>query len=105
MKVKADVLRDLGSLSPQYAFNILNGLETLHLRMKEHVSNTKIVANFYTLILKYTMSHMLVLKSNKYYKLAKKYMSEGPGSIFTIKLKKGYKACVNLVETVKLFHM
>ena len=42
MKVKADSLRDLGcSLSPQNAFNIINGLETLHLRMKEHVSNAK----------------------------------------------------------------
>ena len=47
MKVKADALRDLGcTLSPQNAFNILNGLETLHLRMKEHVSNAKIVAEY-----------------------------------------------------------
>ena len=48
MKVKADSLRDLGcSLSPQNAFNIINGLETLHLRMKEHVSNAKVVAKFF----------------------------------------------------------
>ena len=103
MKVKADSLRDLGcSLSPQNAFNILNGLETLHLRMREHVNNAKLVAKFLN-------SHPQVyevsyagLKSSKYYKLAKKYMPEGPGSIFTIKLKKGFKACIKLVESVKL---
>ena len=104
MKVKADSLRDLGcSLSPQNAFNILNGLETLHLRMKEHVSNAKLVANFLSSHPKVYDVSYAGLKSNKYYKLAKKYMPEGPGSIFTIKLKKGYRACVKLVESVKLF--
>ena len=41
--------------------------------------------------------------SNYKYYVKYQYMPEGPGSIFTIKLKKGYKACVNLVESVKLF--
>ena len=104
MKVKADSLRDLGcSLSPQNAFNILNGLETLHLRMKEHVSNAKLVANFLNSHPKVYDVSYAGLKSNKYYKLAKKYMPLGPGSIFTIKLKKGHRACVKLVESVKLF--
>ena len=104
MKVKADTLRDLGcSLSPQNAFNILNGLETLHLRMREHVSNAKIVAEFLSTHPKVRNVSYAGLKSSKYYKLAKKYMPHGPGSIFTISLKKGYKACINLVESVKLF--
>ena len=62
------------------------------------------------LVAKFLNSHPKVydvsyagLKSNKYYKLAKKYMPEGPGSIFTIKLKRGYRACVKLVESVKIF--
>ena len=45
MKVKADTLRDLGcTLSPQNAFYILNGIETLNLRMKKHSDNALIVA-------------------------------------------------------------
>ena len=104
MKVKADSLRDLGcTLSPQNAFNIINGLETLHLRMKEHVSNAKLVAKFLNSHPKVYDVSYAGLKSNKYYKLAKKYMPEGPGSIFTIKLKRGYRACVKLVESVKIF--
>ena len=70
--------------------------------MREHVDNAKLVAKFLS-------SHPQVyevsyagLKSSKYYKLAKKYMPEGPGSIFTIKLKKGFKACIKLVESVKV---
>ena len=47
MKMKADTLRDLGcTLSPQNAFYIINGIETLHLRMKEHAKNALNVATF-----------------------------------------------------------
>ena len=104
MKVKADTLRDLGcSLSPQNAFNILTSLETLHLRMKEHTRNAKIVAKFLQDHPKVIEVSYAGLKSSKYYKLGKKYMPNGPGSIFTIRLKKGYKACIKLVESLKLF--
>ncbi len=104
MKVKADSLRDLGcSLSPQNAFNILNGIETLHLRMQEHVKNAKAVAEFLESHPKVYDVSYAGLKSSRYYRLAKKYMPKGPGSIFTFKLKKGYKACISLVESVKLF--
>ena len=47
MKVKADILRDLGcTLSPQNAFYILNGIETLNLRMQKHADNALKVANY-----------------------------------------------------------
>ena len=103
MKVKADTLRDLGcTLSPQNAFYILNGIETLNLRMKKHSDNALIVA-------KYLKNHSKVssvsypgLKNNKYYNLGKKYFPYGVGSIFTIKLKNGYKACVSMVEKANL---
>ena len=103
MKVKADTLRDLGcTLSPQNAFYILNGIETLNLRMKKHSDNALIVA-------KYLKNHSKVssvsypgLKNNKYYNLGKKYFPFGVGSIFTIKLKNGYKACVSMVEKTNL---
>lgn len=103
MKIKADTLRDLGcSLSPHNAFYILNGIETLHLRMKEHVKNALAVAEFLNEHPKIASVSYAGLKSSKFYKLAKKYFPIGPGSIFTVKLKGGYNACVSLVENVKL---
>ncbi len=104
MKVKVDTLRDLGcSLSPNNAFYILNGVETLGIRMKKHTSNALKVAEFLN-------QHSLVesvsyagLKNNENYKLSKKYFPLGPGSVFTIKLKNGYNSCISLVENVNLF--
>ena len=103
MKIKADTLRDLGCvLSPQNAFYIINGLETLHLRMSEHVQNSLKVAKFLEKHPKIESVSYAGLKTSKYYKLAKKYMPKGPGSIFTVKLKKGFKSCVSMVEKVRL---
>lgn len=104
MKMKADTLRDLGcTLSPNNAFYIINGLETLHLRMKEHVKNALIVAKFLQGHPKIEEVSYAGLETSKYYKLAKKYMPKGPGAIFTIKLKDGFESCVSMVEKVKLF--
>ena len=103
MKVKADTLRDLGcSLSPQNAFYILNGIETLNLRMKQHTDNALKVATYLQQHPKVSFVSYSGLKNNYYYDLGKKYFPNGPGSIFTIKLKNGYKACVSMVENVKL---
>ena len=104
MKVKTDTLRDLGSsLSPHNAFYILNGLETLHLRMKAHTENALVVAKFLNQHSRIKSVSYAGLKSSKYFKLAKKYFPIGPGSVFTIKLKKGFNACIKMVEETKLF--
>ena len=71
--------------------------------MKEHVKNAFKVADFLDNHPKVLSVSYAGLKGSKYYKLAKKYFPLGPGSIFTVKLKKGYKACISLVENVKLF--
>ena len=103
MKVKADTLRDLGcSLSPQNAFYILNGVETLSLRMKQHTANALKVADYLSQNPKVSYVSYPGLKNSKYYKLGKKYFPNGCGAIFTIRLKKGYNACISLVENVKL---
>ena len=103
MKVKADTLRDLGcTLSPQNAFYILNGIETLNLRMKKHSDNALIVAKYLQNHSKVSSVSYAGLKNNKYYNLGKKYFPHGVGSIFTIKLKNGYKACVSMVEKANL---
>jgi O-acetylhomoserine (thiol)-lyase len=97
-------LRDLGpSLSPFNAFLILNGIETLPLRMQRHSDNALVVAS-------HLAKHEAVdwvsypgLESDKYYALAKRYTPNGAGAVFTFGLKGGYEAGVKLVSNLELF--
>ncbi len=104
MKLRADVLRDLGStLAPLNAFNILTSIETLHLRMERHVQNALSVAKFLNGHEKVQWVSYPGLESSPYYNLSKKYFPKGTGSVFTIGLKGGYKSGIDLVESVKIF--
>ncbi|GJE81013.1 O-acetylhomoserine aminocarboxypropyltransferase [Methylorubrum populi] len=97
-------LRDLGpALSPFNAFLILNGIETLPLRMQRHSDNALKVATFLS-------SHDLVdwvsypgLESDRYHALAQRYTPKGAGAVFTFGLKGGYEAGVKLVSNLQLF--
>ncbi|MGE0062563.1 MAG: O-acetylhomoserine aminocarboxypropyltransferase [Xanthobacteraceae bacterium] len=97
-------LRDLGpALSPFNAFLILNGIETLPLRMQRHSDNTLAVAEYLS---KHPAVSWVVypgLTGDKYNALAKKYAPKGAGAVFTFGLKGGYDAGVKLVSNVKLF--
>ena len=79
-------------------------LEALKLRMLKHTSNALKVARFLESHAKISWVSYAGLNNSPYFKLAKKYMPEGPGSVFTIGLKNGYKSCVSLVENVNLFY-
>ena len=97
-------LRDLGpALSPFNAFLILNGIETLPLRMQRHCENAQAVAE-------YLAGHPAVdwvsypsLRGDHYHALAKIYCPLGAGGVFTFGLKGGYEAGVALVSRLKLF--
>jgi O-acetylhomoserine (thiol)-lyase len=97
-------LRDLGpALSPFNAFMILQGIETLPLRMQRHCDNALTVA-------KHLAKHKAIewvsypgLPNDKYHALAKHYAPKGSGAVFTIGLKGGYEAGVKLVSELKLF--
>jgi len=97
-------LRDLGpSLSPFNAFLILNGIETLPLRMQRHSDNALVVA-------KHLAQHDAVawvsypgLETDRYHALAKRYTPNGAGAVFTFGLKGGYEAGVKLVSNLQLF--
>jgi O-acetylhomoserine (thiol)-lyase len=97
-------LRDLGpALSPFNAFLILNGIETLPLRMQRHSDNALKVASFLS-------GHELVewvsypgLESDRYHALAQRYTPKGAGAVFTFGLKGGYEAGVKLVSNLQLF--
>ena len=94
-------LRDIGAcLSPFNSFMILQGIETLSLRMRRHCDNADAVAG-------YLESHKGVakvnypgLKSNKYYPLVQKYLPKGCGSVFTFELEGGKAAGVRFMESL-----
>jgi O-acetylhomoserine (thiol)-lyase len=97
-------LRDIGPcLSPQNAFYILNGIETLPLRMQRHCDNALEVANFLRSHDKVSWISYAGLEGDDYNDLQKKYMPLGGGAVMTFGLTGGYDAGVKMVETVKLF--
>ncbi|MBM6579956.1 O-acetylhomoserine aminocarboxypropyltransferase [Microvirga sp. BT689] len=97
-------LRDLGpALSPFNAFLILNGIETLPLRMQRHSDNTLAVAEHLASHSKVSWVSYPGLRSDRYHNLAKQYCPKGAGAVFTFGLKGGYEAGVKLVSNLKLF--
>jgi O-acetylhomoserine (thiol)-lyase len=97
-------LRDLGpALSPFNAFLILNGIETLPLRMQRHSDNALAVAEHLEGHSKVSWVSYPGLRSDRYHNLAKQYCPKGAGAVFTFGLKGGYEAGVKLVSNLKLF--
>ncbi|HYI43103.1 MAG TPA: O-acetylhomoserine aminocarboxypropyltransferase [Sphingomicrobium sp.] len=97
-------LRDLGpALSPFNAFMILQGIETLPLRMQRHSDNALAVAEHLAGHDKVTWVSYPGLRSDRYHNLAKQYCPKGAGAVFTFGLKDGYEAGVKLVSNLKLF--
>ncbi len=104
IRARREGLRDFGAcLSPMNAFAILQGIETLDLRMQKHVSNAVSIAQFLE-------SHDLVAKvcypalpSHPDHELAKKLMPRGCGAVFSIELKANRAAGRKFVESLKLF--
>ena len=103
-RARAEGLRDFGAvLSPQNAFYILQGIETLPLRMERHISNALIVANFLEANENISWVNYPGLKSHKDYQLAKLYMPKGAGSILSFGIKGGRDAGSKFIESLKLF--
>lgn len=97
-------LRDIGpAISPFNSFLILNGIETLPLRMAKHCENTMAVAKWLAASPKVAWVNYAGLPDNKYNATAKKICPKGAGAVFTFGLKGGYAAGVKLVAGLKLF--
>ncbi len=97
-------LRDLGPcISPFNAFLILNGIETLPLRMQRHCDNALAVAEWLEKQDQVSWVSYAGLTGDPCHELAKKYMPKGAGAVFTFGLKGGFEAGVKLVSNVKLF--
>ncbi len=105
-KIRVQLLRDTGAaISPFNAFLLLQGLETLSLRVARHVDNAMKIA-------KYLNDHPQVawvnypgLENNKYHELAKKYLPKGAGSIFTFGIRGGLEAAVKFIDSLGIFSL
>jgi O-acetylhomoserine (thiol)-lyase len=103
-KARAVALRDFGpAMAPMNAFLTITGIETLHLRMERHIANAQKVAEFLAKHPKVAWVSYAGLPSSPYHALAKKYLPQGAGSVFTFGVKGGFEAGVKLVEGVQLF--
>lgn len=106
VKARVQLLRDTGAcLSPFNAFLLLQGLETLSLRVEKHLSNTKRIVEFLSNHPKVSWVNYPSLPGNKYYHLAQKYFPKGAGAIFTFGIKGGREAGIRFIENLKLFSL
>jgi O-acetylhomoserine (thiol)-lyase len=97
-------LRDTGpAIAPMNAFLILNGVETLSLRMARHCENALAVAEYLKGHDKVSWVNYSGLPDSPYYELHKKICPKGAGAVFTFGLKGGYDAGVKFVESLELF--
>jgi O-acetylhomoserine (thiol)-lyase len=104
MRVRTEVLRDVGaSLSPMNAFMLLQGLETLPLRMKAHVENAREIAHFLRGRDEVAWINYAELDGSPYRALAQKYLPDGAGSIFTFGLRGGREAGRAFIEALELW--
>ena len=97
-------LRNTGSaISPLNAFLILQGIETLPLRMERHVDNALAVAKFLQGHAKVDWVHYAGLPDSKYYDLAKKYTNGRPSALLSFGAKGGFDAGVKFYDALELF--
>lgn len=103
VKATVQLMRDLGSIqSPQNAFLLNIGLETLHLRMARHCENALAAAKYLQGHEKVAWVNCPSLPGDKYYDRAKKYMPDGTCGVITFGLKGGRDAAVRMMDSLKM---
>ncbi|MDG1226722.1 MAG: O-acetylhomoserine aminocarboxypropyltransferase/cysteine synthase [Polaribacter sp.] len=105
-KLILEGLRDFGgALSPTNAFNIIQGLETLPVRIKQHSENALALATWLEAQDEVVWVNYPGLKSNKYNVLAKKYLPKGQSGLITFGVKGGFEAAKIVANTTKIFSL
>tara|TARA_B100001013_G_scaffold341426_1_gene265918 strand:+ start:141 stop:1430 length:1290 start_codon:yes stop_codon:yes gene_type:complete len=105
IKARVTLLRDIGaSMSPFNAFQFLQGLETLPLRMRTHCENTSKVVAFLKKQKKVKKIIHPITIGTKNLKLAKRYLKDGYGGLVGFELKDGIKAGKKFIDSLKLFY-
>lgn len=103
-KARVQLLRDIGAaLSPFNSFLLLQGVETLHLRLERHSENALKVAKFLEQHELVEWVHYAGLPSHPSYSLAQKYLPKGQGAILTFGVRGGKNAAAKLIDSVQLF--
>ena len=102
-KCTAQLMRDFGSIqSPQHAFYLNLGLESLHVRMPRHCENGQAVAEFLANHPKVETVHYCGLPGDKYYEVARKYLPNGSCGVVSFELKGGRAAAEVFMSKLKL---
>ncbi|MBQ7266128.1 MAG: PLP-dependent transferase [Firmicutes bacterium] len=102
-KATSQLMRDLGSIqSPQHAFILNLGLESLHVRMPRHIENAQAVAEFLQGRDEVSFVSYPGLKTDKYYDIAMKYMGNGGCGVVSFEIKGGRKAAESFMKQLKL---
>ncbi len=103
MKARTETLRDTGAcISPFNSFLLLQGLETLSLRMERHCQNALRVAQFLQEHPAVSWVRYAGLASDPSHELAKRYLPHGAGAIFTFGVKGGYEAGKAVINNVRM---
>ncbi|MBZ5630430.1 MAG: homocysteine synthase [Acidobacteriia bacterium] len=106
VKARVQGLRDTGAcLSPFNSFLLLQGAETLHLRMQRHSENALEVARFLQTHREVEWVNYPTLPAGKYHERAKKYLPNGAGSLVTFGIRGGYEAGRALINSLQLFSL
>jgi O-acetylhomoserine (thiol)-lyase len=104
LRARREGLRDFGAcMSPQNAFQILQGIETLSLRMQRHVENTRKIVGFLKDNPAVESVSYPELPSHRDYELAAKLLPMGCGAVFSFSIKGGRPAGKRFIETLKVF--
>ncbi|MER6034107.1 bifunctional o-acetylhomoserine/o-acetylserine sulfhydrylase [Streptomyces sp. NPDC001835] len=104
VKLRVQLLRDLGpALSPHSAFLLLQGVETLSLRIERHSANAQALAEWLEQRDEVAAVHYAGLESSKWYEAGQKYLPRGAGAVVSFELRDGVEAGKRFVDAVELF--
>lgn len=104
VKVRAQLLRDTGAaITPLAAWLIIQGIETLSLRVERHVENTRKVVDFLVNHPKIAYVNYPELPNSPYKALADKYFPNGVGAVFTFGVKGGKEEGIKFVDALEIF--
>jgi len=104
IKARVQLLRDLGAaIAPTSAWQLIQGIETLSLRIQRHVENAQAVAEWLSKHPQVESVNYAGLESSPWYAAGKKYAPKGPGAIVSFEIKGGVAAGSKFVESLNLF--
>jgi O-acetylhomoserine (thiol)-lyase len=104
IKARVQLLRDLGAaISPNSAFQLIQGIETLSLRIERHVENAKKIAEWLHSHPQVESVNYAALPTSPWFEAAKKYAPKGPGAIVSFEIKGGIASGSKFVDSLELF--